>query len=107
MEKIDTRTLPIAAVNQRRRQAVKLRLEGLKLKDIARITELSPTTIIAVHKAYLAGGWEAVARRDTKGLSGNATLWGQQFALPVSISDEQLVTAVMEAMKIAGGGTPK
>lgn len=60
MEKIDTRTLPIAAVNERRRQAVKLRLDGVMLKDIARITELSPTTIISAHKAYTAGGWEAV-----------------------------------------------
>ncbi len=60
MAKIDTRTLPIAVVNERRRQAVKLRIEGVMLKDIVRITELSPTTIIAAHKTYLEGGWKAV-----------------------------------------------
>lgn len=60
MEKVDTRTLPIAAVNERRRLAVKLRLAGKKLKDIAEATELSPTTIIAAHKAYNEGGWKAV-----------------------------------------------
>lgn len=60
MGKVDTRTLPVAAVNERRRQAVKLRIEGAKLKDISRITELSPTTIIAAYKAYCEGGWKAV-----------------------------------------------
>jgi hypothetical protein len=34
-------------VNERRRQAVKLRIGGARLKEISRITELSPTTIIA------------------------------------------------------------
>ena len=60
MTKIDSRTLPIEALNERRRQAVKLRLEGMKHKDISRITELSPTTIIAAVKAYHDGGWKAV-----------------------------------------------
>jgi transposase len=60
MGKVDTRTLPVAAVNERRRQAVKLRIGGAKLKEISRITELSPTTIIAAYMAYCEGGWKAV-----------------------------------------------
>ena len=35
MDKIDSRTLPVAALNERRRRAVKLRLDGVPLKDVA------------------------------------------------------------------------
>ena len=47
-------------LNEKRRLAVKLRLEGRKLKDIAQLVELSSPTIIAAHKQFLEGGWEAV-----------------------------------------------
>jgi len=61
MEQTDARTLGIEALNERRRRAVKLRLSGMKLDDIAAQAELSKGTIIAAVKAYHAGGWPAVA----------------------------------------------
>ncbi|MGF6971602.1 transposase [Paraburkholderia sp. JPY465] len=60
MEKIDSRTLPMAALNERRRRAVKMRIEGVALKEVALRCEMSPTTVIAACKAYEAGGWRAV-----------------------------------------------
>jgi len=61
MERIDARTLGIEALNERRRRAVKLRLSGMKLGDVAAQAELSKGTVIAAVKAYHAGGWSAVA----------------------------------------------
>jgi len=66
MKKPDVPALPSgkrlspAALNERRRQAVQLRLEGLKLAEVSRRTHLSAPTVVAAHKAYLAGGWAAV-----------------------------------------------
>jgi len=61
MERTDARTLGIEALNERRRRAVKLRLSGMKLDDVAAQAELSKGTVIAAVKAYHAGGWPAVA----------------------------------------------
>lgn len=60
MDKIDSRTLSVDALNERRRRAVKLRLEGVSLKDTAAQCEMSRTTVIAALKAYELGGWKAV-----------------------------------------------
>ena len=60
MDKIDSRTLPVAALNERRRRAVKMRLHGVSLKEAAAQGEMSRTTVIAAVKAYRAGGWRAV-----------------------------------------------
>jgi sulfate adenylyltransferase subunit 2 len=60
VKKADSRTLSIDALNERRRLAVRLRLGGMKIADIAAQTDLSAPTVIAAHKAYAAGGWEAV-----------------------------------------------
>lgn len=60
MEKTDARRLGVEALNERRRRAVKLRLSGMKLDDVAAQAELSKGTIIAAVKAYRAGGWPAV-----------------------------------------------
>ena len=46
--------------NARRKRAVELRVAGKSLPDIRRETGLSAPTVIAAHKAYLAGGWDAV-----------------------------------------------
>jgi len=51
----------IAQLNERRRRAVELRLAGDTLAAVAQATGLSAPTIIAAHKAYLQGGWDAVA----------------------------------------------
>src|SRR5881296_3847478 len=63
MIKIDSRTLPFEVLNEKRREAVRLRNSGTRLADVAQLTGLSAPTIIAVHKAYLSGGWVAVAVR--------------------------------------------
>lgn len=49
-----------SALNERRRLAVKLRLEGRKLKEVSELVDLSSPTIIAAHKQFLKGGWQAV-----------------------------------------------
>ena len=61
MKRQDSRHLSIDVLNERRRRAVKLRLSGMKLAEVSAQTELSAPTIIAAHKAYLGGGWKAVA----------------------------------------------
>lgn len=60
MDKIDSRTLPVDALNERRRRAVKMRLDGTTLQDTAALCEMSRTTVIAAVKAFHAGGWKAV-----------------------------------------------
>lgn len=60
MDKIDTRTLPLEVLNERRRRAVKLRESGMTLREVAAQAELSVPTVMAAHRAYLAGGWAAV-----------------------------------------------
>jgi sulfate adenylyltransferase subunit 2 len=53
----------VQQLNARRRRAVELRLEGCSLQQIRSETGLSAPTVIAAHKAFLAGGWSAVAVR--------------------------------------------
>ena len=60
MDKTDTRTLPLSVVNERRRRAVKLRERGLTLREVAAQCELSVPTVMAAHRAYIAGGWKGV-----------------------------------------------
>jgi transposase len=60
MDKIDSRTLPVEALNERRRRAVKMRLDGVPLQEVAVQCELARTTVIAAVKALHAGGWKAV-----------------------------------------------
>ncbi len=50
MDKIDSRTLPLEALNERRRRAVKMRLDGVPLQEVAVQWELSRTTVIAAVK---------------------------------------------------------
>ncbi len=56
--------LPIGQLNTLRIQAVKLRLAGNTLKTISAATGLSSPTIIAAHKAWQNGGWQAVPIRE-------------------------------------------
>jgi transposase len=63
MRESDARLLSIAALNERRRRAVKLRLGGMTLREAARAAELAVGTVIAAERAYQAGGWSAVAVR--------------------------------------------
>ncbi len=54
------REIPIEALNERRRQAVRLRLAGVSPAQSARQTGLSQPTVNAAFKAYRHGGWSAV-----------------------------------------------
>ena len=66
----------VADLNARRREAVRLRLQGEKLAAVAAATGLSTPTIIGAVKAYRDGGWNAVQvsprqgrpRRDAEGI---------------------------------------
>ncbi len=60
MEKMDSRRLPEAALNERRRRAVKLRLAGVSIRETAIQCELSTNTVMRSHRAYEQGGWAAV-----------------------------------------------
>jgi transposase len=60
MEKTDTRKLPDAALNERRRLAVKLRLAGVSIRETASQCELSTNTVMSAQRAYEQGGWAAV-----------------------------------------------
>jgi sulfate adenylyltransferase subunit 2 len=67
----DARTLSLAALNEKRRAAVQLRLDGLGTGAVAAQTGLSQPTVIGAWKAYLAGGWEAVDARPRGRSAGN------------------------------------
>ncbi len=54
MDKTDSRTLPIEALNERRRRAVNMRLDGTSLQNTAALCERSRTTVIAALKAFYA-----------------------------------------------------
>jgi sulfate adenylyltransferase subunit 2 len=56
----NTRSLSVAELNARRREAVRLRLQGQKLAAVSATTGLSQPTIIGAVQAYRQGGWNAV-----------------------------------------------
>jgi sulfate adenylyltransferase subunit 2 len=56
----DGRNITVEALNERRINAVKLRLNGSSIADAAEQTGLSQPTVIAAVKAYKEGGWNAV-----------------------------------------------
>ena len=89
MSRQDGRFLPLAALNERRRRAVALRLDGMRLTEVAAKTELSVPTIIAAHRAFLAGGWDAVSVAPRGRRSGSG-----QLIEPKAI--EQLVAAIID-----------
>jgi transposase len=60
MERVDGRRLSIAALNERRRRAVKMRLSGATIQETAAQCELGRVTVIHAMQAYEGGGWKAV-----------------------------------------------
>jgi len=60
MERIDSRGLPDAVLNERRRRAVKLREAGVAVRLVAEQCELSTHTVVEAHKAFRQDGWSAV-----------------------------------------------
>jgi transposase len=67
MERSDSRLLPVAVLNERRRRAVVLRLNGMTLDEVSQLCELSRNTVIEAMKAYREGGWDAVPVREHRG----------------------------------------
>src|SRR5437868_8659727 len=67
MERMDSRRLPVAVLNERRRRAVMLRLSGMTLAQVCTLAELARATVIAAVKAYHRGGWEAVPAQLHRG----------------------------------------
>jgi sulfate adenylyltransferase subunit 2 len=56
-------TSSVDQTNARRRLAVQLRQQGVKLAEAARQAGLSAPTVVAAFKAWKAGGWDAVDTR--------------------------------------------
>ena len=56
----DGRNITVEALNERRLEAVKLRLSGLSVEEAASRTNLSTATVTSAVKAYRRGGWTAV-----------------------------------------------
>lgn len=60
MEKIDTRCLKPEALQERRRHVIRLHKQGLNRNQIAKMCELSHTTVSKVIALYEQGGWPAL-----------------------------------------------
>ena len=65
-----------------KRQAVLLRESGLSGAQVAKATGLSAPTVLALHKAFKAGGWEAVDQRTR----GRPRL-GAQATCPANVTE--------------------
>src|SRR3569832_1970538 len=59
--------ISVADLNARRREAVRLRLQGEKLTAGSATTGLSAPTIISAVRSYRDGGWNAVEVSPRKG----------------------------------------
>jgi sulfate adenylyltransferase subunit 2 len=71
--------LTVVELNRQRRQAVRLRLEGRTLAQVAQATGLSTPTIIAAVKAFKQAGWAAVTVNPRRGrpVRGTESLTGE------------------------------
>lgn len=79
MDLTNGKRLSTEVLNERRRQAVRLRLSGMKLASVSAAVGLSPGTIISAMKSYKTGGWPAVAIADRGRLMGEGrTLTAEQ-----------------------------
>jgi transposase len=78
MEKVDSRKLPVAALNERRRRAVKLREAGTSVRETASQCELSTHTVVDAHKAFRRGGWAAVKIKRPGRPKGSGRKLGSQ-----------------------------
>ena len=103
----------VIALNEKRRLAVKLRLEGRKLKEISELVDLSFPTIIAAHKQFLSGGWDAVkvnprGRPSGENLVSEETLERlklEAFRTPTSSDSVWTFARLAETAKNQGGDT--
>ena len=87
MERIDSRGLPDAVLNERRRRAVKLRVAGVAVRQVALQCELSTHTVVEAHKAFRRGGWSAVKVQR----SGRPVGSGRQLSAEQEKKVQQLI----------------
>ena len=93
MPEVDSRSLPVESLNRQRRLAVRLRLEGQRLKDVTASTGLSSPTIIAAHKAYIEGGWDAVElKRRGRSLGDGRSLTPEQERETIRLLQQRPLT---------------
>ncbi|GHE20538.1 helix-turn-helix domain-containing protein [Halomonas urumqiensis] len=69
-----TKHLSPEVLNERRKQAVRLRLDGHTVKDACERTGLSAPTVSAAWKAFREGGWKAVPVRQRGRAKGQANV---------------------------------
>src|SRR5438132_1157235 len=67
VEQLKGHQISVADLNVRRRDAVRLRLQGQKLAAVSAATGLSQPTIISAMRRYQDGGWNAVKVSPRKG----------------------------------------
>jgi len=98
-------------LNQKRRNAVKLRLEGKKLTEITAETGLSAPTIITAHKNFKNGGWDAVdsqprgrARGQKQSLSGDQLTVLCNLALSPPAAEDTALWTVASFMQHLNNG---
>ena len=104
---MNTESTSANTLNEKRRLAVKLRLQGHKLKEISDLVELSFPTIIAAHKQFLSGGWDAVkvnprGRPSGENLASEETLERlklEAFRTPTSSDSVWTFARLAEAVK--------
>ena len=81
-------------LNAKRKYAVKLRLQGYKVAEVAALSGLSAPTVIAAYKAFTQGGWQAIAvkPRGAKEGQGSRLTTGQKLLIKESMFDRSLVS---------------
>ncbi|PTD98116.1 sulfate adenylyltransferase subunit CysD [Pseudothauera lacus] len=72
------RHLSPEALNERRKLAVRLRLSGQTLAEVARLADLSVPTVLAAMRAFENGGWDAIAVRQRGRDEGSGKLLSPQ-----------------------------
>ncbi|WP_280545700.1 helix-turn-helix domain-containing protein [Halomonas sp. 11-S5] len=75
---MSTKHLSPDALNERRLESVRLRLDGHTVVEVAKRTGLSAPTVSAAWKAFREGGWEAVPVRQRGRRPGQATALGER-----------------------------
>src|SRR5437899_6765219 len=95
----DCRNISVEDLNERRLNAVRLRLSGLSIAETALRSGLSQTTVIAAVKAYQNGGWSAVPvaprGRGVKKVIPSIREVAQDFDIKHFISDQTAAVATV------------
>ncbi len=73
-------TTPIKALNERRLDAVRRRLDGASLAEVSHAVGLSVPTVVAAVKAYESDGWDGVAVKPRGRPAASSAVSKQQLA---------------------------